>query len=92
MIIDVINGIGGAEPIRLDASQVVVYNDQGTPIMVAGEYGPKGAHCVAHVGDANFNQILQAFGVQRHEVIVDHIDRAPVPGGARLLAGPTKDT
>ena len=89
MIIDVMNGISGPKPLRLEATQIVVYSDDGTPIMVAGEYGPKGAYRVAHVGDADFNQVLRAFGVQRHEVVVDHIDRASVPSGARLLAGPT---
>ncbi|MHC4608797.1 MAG: hypothetical protein ACYS7M_00435 [Planctomycetota bacterium] len=87
MIIEILNGVGG-EPIRIPASQFVVRNDEGTPIVVGGEYGIDGAHSVAHAGDPEFNQLLQAFGVQRHEVIVDRIERAPVPGGAKLLAGP----
>jgi hypothetical protein len=91
MIVELLNGIGGSEPIRLPASQVVVYNDQGTPIMIAGEYGPAGAYRIARVGDEDFNQILQAFGVQRHAVIVDQVAGAPVPGGAKLIAGPDKD-
>lgn len=92
MIVEIIDGIGGPAPIRFPASQVLVCADDGTPIMIAGEYGLDGTYKVAHVGDRDFQQVLKAFGVQRHEVIVDHIESAPIPGGAKLIAGPTKDT
>lgn len=67
MIIDAFDSITG-QPVRINATQVVVYNDQETPIVVAGEYGPRGAQKVAHAGDEDFNQALRLFGVGRHRV------------------------
>jgi hypothetical protein len=84
--------LGSGAPLRVEASQVVVYNSQGTPIMVAGEYGPSGAQKVAHAGDDDFQQTLKAFGVGRFEVVTEHISLAPVPAGAVLLSQPQKES
>jgi hypothetical protein len=86
MIIDIAT-IGEA-PIRLNGAQIVVYNDEGTPIMVAGQYGIEGACKVAHAGDADFQQTLRAFGVDRHEVVAEEIRLSPVPAGARVIRSP----
>ena len=80
-------GIGGAEPLVLEATLVLVELDDGTPIMVSGEYGPEGAVRSAHAGDKDFNQTLHALGINR-TVICDTIALPPPPPGARIIAGP----
>jgi hypothetical protein len=80
--------ISDGKPLRIPVSQLLVMDDNGTPICVAGEYGMEGAYKVSHAADDDFNQTLRAFGVGKHQVIVDHIKSLPVPGGARLLTGP----
>ena len=83
----IIELISEGKPIRIQASQLVVFNDEGTPVAVAGLFGP-GAIKTAHVLDADFHQTLRAFGYGRHYVEVQEIQTAPVPGGAKLIAGP----
>lgn len=90
MIVDLVPRVG-IPPVRMNASQIVVYNDEGTPIMVAGEFGPNGAHKVAHAGDSDFQQTLKAFGVGRHEVVVEEIDLGPVPAGVKLIGQPNQE-
>jgi len=82
--------ISDGKPLRIPASQLVVFDDNGTPICVAGEYGPDGAYKVSHAADEDFNQSLRAFGVGRHQVVTDFLEPPPVPGGARPLTGPSK--
>lgn len=79
--------ISEGKPLRIQASQLVVLNDEGTPVAVAGEYGPK-AIKTAHVMDDDFQQTLKAFGFGRHNIEVVELSAAPVPGGAKLLTGP----
>lgn len=87
MIVEIMDRVGG-QPIRLVASQVVVRNDDGTPLCVAGEYGPAGAVRASHAGDADFNRTLRAFGYAGREVRVEPINVPGPPRGATLLAGP----
>jgi hypothetical protein len=79
--------ISEGQPIRLQVSQLIVFNDEGTPVAVAGLFGP-GAIKAAHVLDADFQQTLKTFGYGRHQVEVQEIQAAPVPGGAKLITGP----
>lgn len=81
-------GING-DPVILDARLVVVELDDGTPVMVSGEYGPDGAVRASHAGDEDFNQTLQALGIKR-TVICDSIVPPQPPPGARLVAGPKR--
>ena len=89
MIIQIIPSLGG-RPLRLDASQIVVMNDEGTPIAVLGAYGPDGAVKISHAGDADFNQTLRAFGHGQHTVIVERVGALPPPPGAQLLHTPSR--
>ena len=75
-------------PLRVEATQIVIYNDSGTPIAVAGEYGPDRAQKVAHAADADFAATLRAFGVARHQVVASELRTTPLNGGARLVDGP----
>lgn len=77
----------GEKPLRIAATRVAVFNDQGTPLLVAGEYGPEGASAVASYQDRDFTRVLEALGFGRHQVEVDVVDSPPPPPGARLLAG-----
>ncbi len=79
--------ISEGKPVRIPVSQLVIFNDEGTPVAVAGLFGP-GAIKVAHALDDDFQQTLRAFGYGRHHVEVQEIQTAPVPGGAKLITGP----
>lgn len=93
MIVELlIPGDGGTPQfVRVNASQVIVRNNVGTPIMaVAAEYGPERSQLVAHVGDDDFNDSLRKLGV--HETTQLSIIEMPKPApGARLVAGPKKE-
>ena len=89
MIVELIlsDGIGHSRPVRLSVSQILVRQDNGTPIMVAAEYGANRSQCCAKVGDKDFLSVLQALGINE-TVICDRIEMPPPPPGARLIAGP----
>jgi hypothetical protein len=87
MRVVVIDRIGG-RPLELDASQVVVTNDEGTPVVVALEYGPRGSIKASHAADADFNQTLRAVGFGRHQVVTETIGTPPPPPGASRIIGP----
>jgi hypothetical protein len=84
VIIEIIDRIGGT-PLRIDAAQLIIRNDVGTPVCVAGEYGPAGNIKVAHAGDRDFDQSLRAFGYRGDRVKVETINPSKPPDGARLL-------
>lgn len=88
MFVEILSKFGG-EPIRIEASQLVVRNDSGTPVMVAGEYGPARTIRVSHGADADFNQSLRAFGYGQQTVVMESVgNQTPVPPGAKLISGP----
>jgi hypothetical protein len=88
MIVEIIDRIG-RQPIRLDASQVLVRNNAGTPIAIAGEYGPEGVIKTAHAQDDDFNQVLAAFGCNGRVVVKTlQLDHLGIPRGLRPVAGP----
>lgn len=86
MIIELLPEVGQA-PIRLTVSQIVVRQDNGTPIYVAAHYGPDGAYAASSVGDADFNRMLRVLGVNM-TVLVEKLMLPQAPAGARLIAGP----
>lgn len=89
MIVEIIpaDGIGKGRPIVLAACQVVVKQNNGTPICVAAEYGPDRCQAVAKVGDDDFQRTLYALGIHQ-TVICDTLSLSKPPPGARLIAGP----
>lgn len=88
MIVEIVDNLGRSLPVRVPASQVIVYTDQMTPVMIAGEYGPAGVLRLSHLHDADFAQTLQSFGVGRHQLNITSIRTTPPPSGARLINGP----
>jgi hypothetical protein len=89
VFVEVISRIG-QPPIRLDASQVVVYLDNGTPISVVALYGDNQTVKMAQVaptGEHEFNKVLRDLRINR-TVICDRVSCTPPPEGAKLLAGP----
>jgi hypothetical protein len=80
-----LTSIGDGGTVSLPVSQLVVFNDQGTPIMVAGEYGPPGSIKVAHAADPDFKQVLRAFGYGRHQIETTNLSLPEPPSGAKLL-------
>ncbi len=80
------NGIG-SKPVVLEATLVVCEHDNGTPFMVAGNYGPEGAERASHALDDDFNDTLRKMGVNK-TVITDKLQLPPPPPGARIIRGP----
>jgi hypothetical protein len=80
----------GEPPLELDASQFLAFNDDGTPIVVAAEYGTQGAISVCHAGEGQekFNRMLHNLGYGRHKVIVDRLSLPQPPSGASLISKP----
>ena len=87
MTIEIIPRIGG-QPLRLEVAQFILFNDDGTPIAVAGEFGPRGTVRIAHAGENSFPSVMNAFGYGQHKVKVDHLEVPPPPSGARQLILP----
>jgi hypothetical protein len=88
MILEIVpeEGIGG-KPVRLVARQVVVRQDNGTPICAAAHFGPERAYVVLKVGDKDFNRMLKALGIS-DTVICDRLELPQPPPGARLISDP----
>jgi hypothetical protein len=84
VILQIVPKIGG-QPLQLEASQFLVLNDEGTPIAVAGEYGPRGSVRIAHAGENDFPAVLRAFGYGRHKIEVAFLDSPAAPRGARKM-------
>ena len=87
MILEILpNGVG-SEPIVIDATLVVARHNDGTPVMVAGSYGPQNTIRASHANDADFNSTLQKLGF-RQGTICDVLELPQAPtGGARLIKG-----
>ena len=77
---------GQGSPRVEGVTQVVIRNDQGTPICVALAYGTAGAVRVAHVQDPEFPRLLQLLGLP--PVGLDEFHLPPPPAGARRLVVP----
>ncbi len=86
MQIQVLRGIG-QEPLILEATLVIVYHNDGTPVMVSGEYGPDDTINSSHAQDPVFQQTLSNLGVTR-TTICDTLSLPQPPPGAKLLRGP----
>jgi len=56
------NGIG-SETLVVDASQIVVRGDNGDPVQIAAEHGPKGVLLLSNVTDPDFNKALSQIGL-----------------------------
>ena len=80
-------GVGGT-PLFIDASLVICRLADGTPVMLAGEYGPDGEVRASHALDDDFNQTLGALGVSQL-VMCDRLVLPSPPPGAKLLHAPT---
>ena len=82
MIVEVADRMSlGHAPIRLPAAQVLVRDDVGNPIMVAGEFGPTGSYRVSHVGDSDFQRVLKMFGYQEGRLNVEEVDTSHLKQG-----------
>ena len=93
MILEIIpeGGIGLTQPLVIHAGQVVIRQDNGTPICVAAHFGPERGYAVEKVGDPDFNRTLKAIGINE-TVICDRIQMPKPPPGAKLIADPRKGT
>ena len=89
MIVEIIpaGGILGVEPVRIPASQIVIRQDNGTPVIVAMEVGETRSQKVAKVGDKDFNKLLQEAKIFEN-VDVQDLELPKPPVGAKLVARP----
>jgi hypothetical protein len=55
----------GVPPLTVDASQVVIRLDDGTPVSVAALFGGTEALMVSHADDPDFNQNLDKLGINQ---------------------------
>lgn len=89
MIVELLprGGLGHGKPVRMEASQVVVRQNNGTPVMIAADYGEVGNIVVASVAHnpEEFNRTLRQLGIGM-TVIVDRLQMPPPPPGARLIS------
>ena len=83
-----LHGVGRGQPIVLAVRQAVIRMPNGTPVVVAAEFGPDGAYAVSRVGDDDFNRLLRALSLDITHVQVDTVQMPSPPPGARLIAGP----
>jgi len=63
------------KPIKREITRVVVYDDYDNPIAIVVKYD-HGMCYVGHVGDKEFNNMLQVLGINRF-VMVDKIKSNP---------------
>ena len=84
---------GVLREVTLHVTQMILSQDNGTPLSAASEYGPEGAQQVACVGcdpagrNDELHRILRSLG-ETTGVVVDDLVLPPPPTGARLVAGP----
>jgi hypothetical protein len=83
------SGLGSVDVLRLPVDQVVVTQDNGTPILVAAEHGPERAQLCSKVGDADFADCMRRLGLPT-QVTVEDIELPGPPQGARLVRGPRR--
>jgi hypothetical protein len=76
-----------SQPIELDATLVLVSADDGTPLMVSGEYGPQGTVKSSHALDSDFHKSLKDLGINTLTV-ADRLVLPQPPPGAKIIAGP----
>ena len=60
----------GGRPVETNVTQIIIRDDFGNPLAVAGYFGPNGAYRVSRVGDDDFMETFQLFGYGRHELRV----------------------
>jgi len=86
MIIELLVNNGGIlRPVTVHATQVIVKNDVGTPIYVAGKYGPENGQLASSVTDPDFNDTMKKLGIHM-TVICDRLI-LPAANGPRILPG-----
>lgn len=91
MILEILGegGIGIDQPLVVNAAQIVIRQDNGTPIAAAACYGPDGTIAVGSLAhDQNgFHRMLRQLGINT-TVLVETL-RLPKPQpGAKLVASP----
>ncbi len=75
-------------PLRVQATQVVVRNATGTPILaVAADYGTSRSQIVAKATDQDFNESLSRLGLSE-TVRVDYLQTPGPAPGAKLIRSP----
>ena len=86
MILEIIPEGGlGVAPIRINANQIVVRQNNGTVIAVAAEYGIDRCQLVSHAGDDDFNDVLSKLSI-KETTYCDTLTLPGPPSGARLIS------
>jgi hypothetical protein len=86
MLVDIYpDGMRGA-PVRLSATMVVIRQDDGTAIGVAGLYGGMGV-LLSHAKSPDFNDTLRKLGLRERTECQELVLPGP-PSGFQLIAAP----
>ena len=89
MLVDLYVDGMNAPPIRLRASLVLVRQDNGTAVNVAGVYGDGGV-LLANANDRDFNSTLRKLGL-RDRTECSTLVLPGVPEGFQLVSSPNGD-
>lgn len=88
MIVQLVMGDGTMRSFHVpDVAQVIVRQNNTTPIVVAAEVGDGRSQVVAHCKDKTFNHVLRQLGIDQ-TVVCDTLVLSKPPPTARLVAGP----
>lgn len=80
MIVETHNNLTGAQ--RIEASRVVIYGDDGTPLGVVMKV--MNGYQMLRAGDQGFANALRALGIDR-TVVVEQLQLEPPPGSRQPL-------
>lgn len=86
MRVEVLPRLGG-RPVVAEGQLVVVYADDGTPLMVCGKYG-RDQYLTAHTHDEDFQQILTNLGIRQTVIATELPLQYGPPAGARRIVVP----
>ena len=92
MIVEIIPSEGiGTAPLRLEAAQVVIRHENGTPLALAAHYGPNNSLAFASVAfnDVEFNRFLRALGIEGTVIVAGTVKTPKPEAGATLLVPPS---
>lgn len=63
-------GFGKADPVRMEASQVIIRSPHGSVLAVASNFGAENSYAISHINDQDFQTILNALGIQQELSVV----------------------
>ncbi len=82
----IVNGMLGGKPLVVNIDQLVVFQDNGTPVGLFAEYGPHSSQIATIVGNEDFNRQLRNFGIST-PVDCQRLQVSKPSGAVKLVKG-----